>query len=132
MGMPVADSCQCIAKTTTILYSNLPPIKKKKRIHLHCGRPGIDTWIGKIPWKRDRLPTPVFWPGKSHAQRSLVGYSPLGCKESDMTKHTAQELQHCLLIHRCFSDFKRVLNPSLKCLVIVSGTEVPSHFSDSR
>ena len=31
-------------------------------------------------------PTPVFLPGKSHGQRRLVGYSPWGCKESDMTK----------------------------------------------
>ena len=34
------------------------------RIHLHCGRPGFDTWFGKIPWKRESLPTPVFWPGE--------------------------------------------------------------------
>ena len=31
-------------------------------------------------------PTPIFLPGESHGQRSLVGYSPWGCKESDMTK----------------------------------------------
>ena len=29
--------------------------------------------------------TPVFLPGESHGQRSLMGYSPMGCKESDMT-----------------------------------------------
>ena len=33
-----------------------------------------------------RLPTPVFLPGESHAQRSLAGYSPWGCEESDTTK----------------------------------------------
>ena len=27
-------------------------------------RPGFDPWVGKIPWKRERPPTPVFWPGK--------------------------------------------------------------------
>ncbi|KAM7233308.1 hypothetical protein CapIbe_015444, partial [Capra ibex] len=32
-------------------------------------------------------PSPVFLPGKSHGQRSLVGYSPWGCKELDMTEH---------------------------------------------
>ena len=36
------------------------------------------TWVGKIPWRREWLPTPVFLPGKSHAQRSLVGYSAWG------------------------------------------------------
>ena len=33
-----------------------------------------------------RLPTPVFLPGESHAQRSLAGYSPQGYKESDTTE----------------------------------------------
>ena len=31
-----------------------------QRICLQCGRPGFDPWLGKIPWRRDRLPTPVF------------------------------------------------------------------------
>ena len=34
------------------------------------------TWVGKIPWRREWQPTPVFLPGESHGQRSLVGYSP--------------------------------------------------------
>ena len=34
----------------------------------------IPRWIGKIPWRRKQLPTPVFLPGESHGQRSLVGY----------------------------------------------------------
>ena len=33
---------------------------------------------GRIPWRRKWQPTPVFLPGKSHRQRSLVGYSPWG------------------------------------------------------
>ena len=32
------------------------------RICLQCGRSRFNPWIGKIPWKRERLPTPVFWP----------------------------------------------------------------------
>ena len=35
----------------------------------------IDPWVGKIPWRREWLPTPVFLPGESHGQRSLAGYS---------------------------------------------------------
>ena len=31
---------------------------------LQCGRPGFDPWVGKISWRRQRLPTPVFWPGE--------------------------------------------------------------------
>ena len=45
----------------------------------------FDPWVGKIPWKRKWQPTLVFLPGKSHGQRSLVGYSPWGHKESDTT-----------------------------------------------
>ena len=41
-----------------------------QRIHLQCGRPGCDPWVGKIPWKRERLPTPVFWPGEFHGLQS--------------------------------------------------------------
>ena len=42
--------------------------------------------VGKIPWRRERLPTPVFLPGEFHGQRSLAGYSPWGHKESDTTE----------------------------------------------
>ena len=40
----------------------------------------FDPWVGKIPWSREWQPTPVFLPGTSHGQRSLVGYSPWGHK----------------------------------------------------
>ena len=39
---------------------------------------GFDPWVGKIPWRRAQQPTPVFLPGESHGQRSLVGYCPEG------------------------------------------------------
>ena len=54
-----------------------------------CRRPRFDPWVGKIPWKREWLPTPLFWPGESHEQRSLAGYSPWGHKESDTTERQA-------------------------------------------
>ena len=56
------------------------------------GRPGFDPWIGKIPWRRERLPTPVFLPGEFHGQRSQTGYSPGGCKESDITERLSLSL----------------------------------------
>ena len=43
-------------------------------------------WIRKIPWRRKGQPTPVFLPGEFHGQRSLVGYSSWGCKESNITE----------------------------------------------
>ena len=49
-------------------------------------RPGFDSWVGKIPWRRKWQSTPALLPGKSHGRRSLTGYSPGGCKESDTTE----------------------------------------------
>ena len=46
----------------------------------------FDPWVGKISWRRKWQSTPILLPGKSHGQRSLVGYSPWGHKESDMAK----------------------------------------------
>ena len=48
-------------------------------------RCGFDPQVGKIPWRRKWQPTPVFFPGKSHGQRSLTGYSPWGRRELDRT-----------------------------------------------
>ena len=53
-----------------------------------CKIHGFDPWVGKIPWKRAWQPTPVFFPGESHGQRSLAGYSPWGHRELDMTEAT--------------------------------------------
>ena len=41
----------------------------------------FDTWVGKISWRRERLPTPLFWPGEFHGL-----YSSWGCKELDLTE----------------------------------------------
>ena len=49
-----------------------------------------ETWVlflgQEDPWRREWQPTPVFSPGESHGQRSLVGYSPWGHTESDTTE----------------------------------------------
>ena len=47
----------------------------------------FNRWVGKIPWRRTWQPTPVFLPRKFHGQKSLVGYSPQGHKESHITEH---------------------------------------------
>ena len=46
----------------------------------------FDPWVRKIPWRRKQQPTPLFLPGKSQGQRSLVGYSPRSRKELDTTE----------------------------------------------
>ena len=45
-----------------------------------CRRHRFNPWVRKIPWRRAWQPTPVFLPGESHEQRSLVGCSPRGHK----------------------------------------------------
>ena len=47
-------------------------------------KPGFDPWVGKIPWRKERLPTLVFWPGEFHGL-----YSPWGRRESDTTEHSS-------------------------------------------
>ena len=52
------------------------------------------SWEG--PLRRKWQPTPVFLPRESHGQRSLAGYSPWGCKKSDMTERLILILTVCL------------------------------------
>ena len=53
-----------------------------------AGDVGSITGSGRSPGGGHGNPTPVFLPEKSHRQRSLVGYSPWGCKKLDMTEGT--------------------------------------------
>ena len=53
-------------------------LKKKKKTHLQSRRRGFDPWVRKITQRRKWHPIPVFLPGESYGQRSLVGYSPWG------------------------------------------------------
>jgi len=72
-----------------------------KKSACQCRRSGFDPWVGKIPWRRERLPTSVFLPGKFHGQRVLAGYSPWSCKELDM----AEQLTLTYLMLRMLSTF---------------------------
>ena len=68
----------------------LPWQLSDKKIRLQCRRCrrcGFDPWVRKIPWNRKWQPTPAFLLGESQGQRSLAGYSPRACKESDTTEH---------------------------------------------
>ena len=72
-----------------------------------CKGYGLDPWVGKITWRRKWQPTPVFFPGQSHGQRSLVGYGSWGHKESDTTEHmcahthTHTHVHTRVLTHMC-------------------------------
>ena len=75
-----------------------PPKRKKERVHVKNWwnlRHGTNIsflvlmlYYGYETWRRTWPPTPVFLPGESQGQRSLVGYSPCGHKESDTTEVT--------------------------------------------
>ena len=77
----------------------LPLWLRWERICVQCGRPGFDPWVGKIPWRRERLPTPLFWPGEFYGL-----YRPWGRKEPDTMEQlplslspspsTCQEIGH--------------------------------------
>ena len=54
----------------------------------------VQPWVGKNLWSRAWQPAPVFLPGKFYAQRSLEGYSPWGCKESDMIEQLTHTHTH--------------------------------------
>ena len=64
----------------------LPGWLSGKESACQCRRHGFDPWVRKILWRRKWQPTPVFLPGDSHGQESLVGCSPWSCKESDRTE----------------------------------------------
>ena len=66
--------------------NGVPRWLRQKRICLQCRRHRFDPWVGKCPWRRKRQPTPLFLPGESLGQRSLMGYNPWGPKESAMTE----------------------------------------------
>ena len=64
------------------------PRRLRGKPNCQCRRCGFSPWVREISWRRKWQPTPVFLLGKFHGQRSRVGYSPRGRKESDVTEHT--------------------------------------------
>ena len=89
----------------------------------HCRRPGFDPWVGKIPWIREWLPTPVFLPRESHGQKNQAGYSPQNHKESDMTEqltffpfHTAGRV---MIMNGGPVTPKPIFLTSTKCSILV-------------
>ena len=63
----------------------------------------VQSLVGKIPWRREWLPTPVFLSGEFHGQKSLAGYSPWGHKESDIPEQLTLSLSLKVLTFLSFS-----------------------------
>ena len=57
-----------------------------KHTHTQWGRPGLDPWVGKIPWRKAWQPIPVFLPGESPGTEEPGGLQSMGSQKSDMTE----------------------------------------------
>ena len=80
-----------------------------------CKGYGLDPWVGKITWRRKWQPTPVFFPGQSHGQRSLVGYGSWGHKESDTTEHMCTHTHTHTHTHVCSHTYTCVHTETHVC-----------------
>ena len=59
------DILECEVKwVLEIITMGFPCGSAGKESACNWGGPGFDPWVGKISWRRERLPTPVFWPGE--------------------------------------------------------------------
>ena len=62
-----------------------------------------ETCVGKTPWRRERLPTPAFWPGEFN-----VLYSPWVHKESDVTGRLSLLLLNCILVGTIYNSRRNI------------------------
>ena len=92
-SVSVGLACYAEEEDRNYLRHSFPSSSDSKEFACSAGDPGFDPWVGKIPWRMAWQPTPIFLPGESHGQRSLMDYSPLGHKGSDATEHA------CMHVH---------------------------------
>ena len=95
LGLTVRHSSRlcCLRKVLAVVAKGFPGGVEDKACACNAGDRGSIPGSGRcpgegngnplMPWRRKWQPTPVLLPGKSHGQRSLVGYSPWGHKELD-------------------------------------------------
>ena len=82
----------------------------KKKVLPQCSRPGFNPWVGKIPRRRGRLPTPVLWPGEFHEL-----YSPWGHKELDMLEQLSILLNVTIKLKKFYLKKKSVAHFTCAC-----------------
>ena len=95
------------ASLVTQVVKNLPTMQET----------WFDPWVGKIPWRREWSPTPAFWPGEVHGQRSLVGYCPWGRKELDAAEQLSRVYTHTQCIYNAYinNHFAVCLKLTMHC-----------------
>ena len=92
----IIQLCFLWASLVTQMVKNVPSVQETS----------FDPWIRKIPWRRKWLPTQVLLPGEFHGQRSLVDYSPWGCRvRHDWVTSTLTHTHTHTHTHTCFFSF---------------------------
>ena len=103
-GLKESDMTE-LARITQL---RLPQVQSSKESPCNAGDMGSIPGLGRFPWRRKWQPTPVFLPGKSLGQRSLVGYRPWGHKRVGYNLATKQQqdlLRACYVpvtVSKCF------------------------------
>ena len=88
------------ARKTSLIWRDLHSILVShmaqwlKNSACQCRKHGFDSWVGKILWRREWVPTPAFLPRESHGQGSLVGCSPWSRKRVRHTEGLSTHTQH--------------------------------------
>ena len=103
-----------------LFYYDFPGGSDDKTSAYNAGDPSSIPGLGRSPGEGNGNPLPAFLPGKSHGQRSLVGYSPWGRKESDMTERLHFHFFSSMYRVQYSKDTKRFNDPFL-----------PRYFSNS-
>ena len=107
------------------MVKNLAKCRKQRR----CG---FDPWVRKIPQITAWQPTPVFLPRESHRQRSLAGYSPQGCKESDMmetTQNAFMDTCRSVALLECYASNQ---GPEWASQMVLVVKNLPANAGDMR
>ena len=111
---------------TTVKLTGLPWWLSGKESACQCRRDGIwfNSWVGEIPWRRKWQLNPVFLPGKSQGQRSLVGYSPRVRHNLVTNRKLMEKVQHIRTAeYLCFAVYQALSYHSL-CVTL---TIAPFH-----
>ena len=96
----------CWASLMAQMIKNLPAVQETKVEGRFFTIWAI--WVRKIPWRRKWQPAPVFLPGEFYGQRSLLGYSPWDCKESD----TSELITLCCILDTRIFKNEQHLHPA--------------------
>ena len=63
----------CVLMYPKLKIMDFPGGSVVKNLSAHAGDAGFDPWVGKIPWRRKRQPTPIFLPGESQGTEKAGG-----------------------------------------------------------